>query len=244
MNKNNETCQDCKKSCCKSYLIKKTVVLILLAIISFISLKKGYVLIKNQILDTLLISFIVGGTLYYFDLYIIYFWSCNSKLERSKKKKFCLFSIIYISILSIFNVCFVLFNESIENSLEKEQIIQLIVIMLLDLIMITSLFLFYFYYCLKEVKKFRILLIEKSIRSELVAVTAWLLIATNIGAITISCDNINKIFLKFYIIVAAPITLLYPFFDIFEFTYKQLNEIEEEKTKNRKRRKKANRKIK
>ena len=100
-----------------------------------------------------------------------------------------------------------------------------------DFMIALNFLIFYFFHCLIIVKGFRILLIEKSLRSALVAFTAWLLVATNINIISAKGNNISNLLVLFYIIVSSITTLLYPFFDIFEFTYKHLNEKEKEQVK-------------
>lgn len=191
-------------------------------------------LINNYILGTLIYAFSLVGVVYSFVSLFIFILSNVHKCKE--KDKLSWFTIIYMLIFIFIAICFRnsfhLTNYSdIIDTIKKREILNLFSLMTADFMIAGFFLLFYFYRCFIVVKRFRILFIEKSLRSVLVAVTAWLLVATNINIISIEGNYVSKLFVLFYIIISSITTLLYPFFDMFEFTYKQLNEIEKEQVK-------------
>lgn len=97
----------------------------------------------------------------------------------------------------------------------------------LDLLFAVFIWLFYLWFCgirlYKLLKTVPILFFEKFLRSVIVACASWLLIASNIGPMTIDASGFFKFF---YIIIGSLAVLAYPFFDIFEYTYQKIDEYE------------------
>lgn len=101
-----------------------------------------------------------------------------------------------------------------------------------------ALWIVYLYFCSeifkKILKKPRTLLIERAIRSVLAAIIAWLLIVSK-GKIDFS--TYEKATESIYVIFGGSISLIYPVFDMFDYTYIAIDKFEkEQKEKNRKRR--------
>lgn len=100
-----------------------------------------------------------------------------------------------------------------------------------------ALWIVYLYFCSeifkKILKKPRTLLKERAIRSVLAAIIAWLLIVSK-GKIDFS--TYDKITESIYVIFGGSISLIYPVFDMFDYTYIAIDKFEkEQKEKNRKR---------
>lgn len=202
---------------------------------------RSSILTNNDMLETLIYAFSLVGFVYSFVSLIVFIVSITPFFNKNYKEKteFSLFSIIYTLIFVYIVIEFrkflhlINYNEIIKV-IKDGEILNLFSLMAADLLIAAFFLLFYLLHCWIIIKRFRILLIEKFIRSTLIAVTAFLLIATNIDTISTNCNEISMLFKVFYIIVSSATTLLYPFFDIFEFTYKQLNEIENEYAEERK----------
>lgn len=195
-------------------------------------------LINTYNLKTFIYLFSIVGAIYSSVSVIIFSVSKFPPFDRKykEKDKFCWFTVIYMLILIIIDICFreyfhlIKYNDIIK-AVKGKELLSLISLMASDLMLTASFLVFYFYFCFRTIKNFRFLLSEKALRSILVALTAWLLIATNVNVINTSHNEINKLFVVFYIIFSSITTLLYPFFDIFEFTYKQLDKFEKDQEK-------------
>lgn len=186
--------------------------------------------LNNNMFKVLISIFLLAALIYSF---VSLFVFTISNVKKCKEKtKFSWFTIIYVFIFVVIAIVFrdyfhlLKYNDIMENINGKN--LNLFSLMTADFLIAASFLLLYFVLCLIVIKRFRILLIEKSLRSALVAITAWLLVGTNISIISTKGNNLSELFLSIYIVVSSITTLLYPFFDIFEFTYKQLNEIEKE----------------
>lgn len=199
-------------------------------------------LINKGFWGTLILVFSIVGMVYSFVSFCAFIMSDLFFLDRKykEKAKLCMFTIVYMLIFVIFTIYFrgyfhLIEYDDIVKFIKDNNSLNLITLMTSDLLMAAGFLLFYLYFCWKIVGKFRILLFTKWLRSVLVAFTAWLLIATNIDIIATKYNEINKLLIVFYIIVSSVTTLLYPFFDTFEFTYKKIFEHEKEQEEREKR---------
>lgn len=170
----------------------------------------------------------------------IFFAICFShkKNKQEEKLKFILFTLFFI--IGIIVLIFIIHNTNfrdireITNSAKNYEYSnsfimdeKLNVAIVLNLLFAAFIWLFYLYFCgrklYKLLKTVPILLFEKFLRSVIVACASWLLIASNIGPMTIDASDSFKFF---YIIFGSLAELAYPFFDIFEYTYQKIDEYE------------------
>lgn len=186
----------------------------------------------------------ISGLFFSFALisnFLICIFVFNKKIIKHETKfsfmSFTFFFIIFIIILIIIfhNKNFANIPKIIKNVKEYEQYSSFIMddklnlAIFLDFMFAFVFWFFYFIFCV--IKIFQLtrtlpilfMFYEKFLRSRIVAIVAWLLIATNIGPMTIDSSGFFKFF---YIIFGSLAALAYPFFDMFEFTYQQIDEYE------------------
>lgn len=160
----------------------------------------------------------------------------NKTIKNEEKLFFICFTVFFIIgiiyLIFIFHAGIFGNTRNIINNIKKLEPYNsfimddnLSIAIIIDLICALFIWAFYFWFCIKEffklLRTFPILFVEKFLRSVVVAVVAWLVIATNIGPMTID----GSVFFKFFYIIFGSVTVLaYPLFDMFENTYQQIDE--------------------
>lgn len=181
---------------------------------------------------TLVVSelFIESGIIY--ATVLVLFNILNLNLEQKKEEE--VFNIKKFNIYSIsFFVIWVFLCISLLLCYKLDKFYSYVIF-----IVTPALWIVYLYFCSeifkKILKKPRTLLIERAIRSVLAAIIAWLLIVSK-GKIDFSTyDEATE---SIYVIFGGSISLIYPVFDMFDYTYIAIDKFEkEQKEKNRKRR--------
>lgn len=197
-----------------------------LLVLSF-SLRNGNIFTEFTLVVSRL--FIESGFIY--AAVLVLFNILNLNLEQKKEeevfniKKFNIYSIFFFVIWVALCISLLYYN------LDKFYSYVIFIVT-------PALWIVYLYFCseiLKKIlKKPRTLLIERAIRSVLAAIIAWLLIVSK-GKIDFS--TYEKATESIYVIFGGSISLIYPVFDMFDYTYIAIDKFEkEQKEKNRKRR--------
>lgn len=206
-------------------------VLLLLVVCIFIFINIDHIVnYLGIVMSILFLVIFILGTFFMIPICLHKLTLRDSRLTNSWRLGYITFAFIFCTV-----PCFILFNKSIisiYNGIRNENgnlVTFLNVQLILNLVTMLFLCFTYLYFCLnmlkKELHSKYALFVSSSIKSLLRALASSLAIIAALSYL----DTENEIFQIISKNMGVVVAMLYPVFDMYEYTYKKINEYEKEK---------------